>query len=103
MPRPARPIEPDEAADIIAADAMLTLADTQLREALRLMASLRRRGVPVRQLAERLGLSERACRMDGTGPVEAAAERLTASRHRGTDRRPSRREAEQYMGSRTDS
>lgn len=98
MARPPRLIEADELADIIAADAMLTLADTQLREALRLMTSLRRRGVPVRQLAERLGLSERACRMDGTGPIETAAQRLTESRHAGTDRRPSRSEAERYIG-----
>lgn len=98
MARPARQIEDHERADLVAIDAMLTLADANLRSALEGMRRLRRQGVPVRQMAAALGLSERACRMDGTGLIESAQEKLELSRKRGTERRPSRNE-ERYVGS----
>ena len=102
MPRPPYTVSAADAADIIAADAMLTLADSNLRSALDAIRRLRRRGVPERVLAERLGVSTRSVRMDGTGRLESAAEHLTQSRRAGTERRPSRAEAEQLIGRRTD-
>ena len=97
MSRPTRPISDRERAEIITTDAMLTLAESNLRAAVQSIRDLRSAGVPIRQLASRLGLSDRSVWGIGgdeaeSGPLSTALVRLSAARQRGSDRRPTRDE-----------
>ena len=95
MSRPTRPVTDAETSRIIAADALLTLAESNLRAAISEIRTLRYDGVPVRQLMERLGLSRRAVHGIGpqtagineNGPLVKALASLTTARWSGIDRR----------------